>query len=152
MIIPPTANIENLLDYFSFAMWLIYFLTFLSIIVMRYREPFKSKERPFRNGCHNIRIFWYKNQARHPWNSLTTNKKGLAPATNCMCSDCTLFGYCTYYWISINGLFVSNNSYFCRTHILCSICMARMDLTSWTLSKTWNISSKILWSCTRRYG
>lgn len=57
MIIPPTANIENLLDYFSFAMWLIYFLTFLSIIVMRYREPFKSKERPFRNGCHNIRIF-----------------------------------------------------------------------------------------------
>ena len=49
MIIPPTANIENLLDYFSFAMWLIYFLTFTSIIVMRYREPFKSKERPFRN-------------------------------------------------------------------------------------------------------
>ena len=52
MIIPPTANIENLLDYFSFAMWLIYFLTFLSIIVMRYREPFKSKERPFRSCCH----------------------------------------------------------------------------------------------------
>ena len=56
MIIPPTANIENLLDYFSFAMWLIYFLTFLSIIVMRYREPFKSKERPFRNCCHYIEI------------------------------------------------------------------------------------------------
>ena len=72
MIIPPTANIENLLDYFSFAMWLIYFLTFLSIIVMRYREPFKSKERPFRNCCHYIGILLIENQGFYHWNSLNT--------------------------------------------------------------------------------
>jgi len=37
-----------LLDYFSFAMWIIYFLTFVSLIVMRFREPMKSKPRDFR--------------------------------------------------------------------------------------------------------
>ena len=83
-IAQPTSNISNLLDMFSFATWIIYFLTFSSIVVMRFRngvkfhtsddsrlqkkdfkincawhshetfwwalirEPFKSKERPFR--------------------------------------------------------------------------------------------------------
>ena len=48
MIIPETASISNLLDYFSFAIWIIYFLTFLSIIVMRYTEPMKHVKRDFK--------------------------------------------------------------------------------------------------------
>ena len=47
MIIPDTSSISALLDYFSFAMWIIYFLTFLSIIVMRYTEPMKHVKRDF---------------------------------------------------------------------------------------------------------
>lgn len=48
MLIPDSSSISNLLDYFSFAMWLIYFLTFVSLVVFRFKEPYKSKERPFR--------------------------------------------------------------------------------------------------------
>ena len=48
MIIPETSSISTLLDYFSFAMWIIYFLTFLSIIVMRYTEPMKHVKRDFK--------------------------------------------------------------------------------------------------------
>ena len=48
MIIPETSSISTLLDYFSFAMWIIYFLTFLSIIVMRFHGPMKDVEREFK--------------------------------------------------------------------------------------------------------
>jgi len=48
MLIPDSSSISNLLDYFSFAMWLIYFMTFVSLIVFRFKEPYKSKERAFR--------------------------------------------------------------------------------------------------------
>jgi len=48
MIIPETSSISTLLDYFSFAMWIIYFLTFLSIIVMRFHGPMKNVEREFK--------------------------------------------------------------------------------------------------------
>ena len=48
MVIPESSNIENLLDYFSFAMWTIYALTFISIIILRYKEPFRDAERPFK--------------------------------------------------------------------------------------------------------
>ena len=52
MILPETSNIQALMDYFSFATWSIYFLTFLgsglyvliSSIVSRARQsnPFKD--------------------------------------------------------------------------------------------------------------
>ena len=48
-IAQPTSNIDTLLDMFSFAIWTIYLLTFLSIIVFRIKEPFKNEERPFRD-------------------------------------------------------------------------------------------------------
>ena len=48
MVLPPSSDIENLLDYFSFAMWTIYALTFISIIILRYTAPYKSIERPFK--------------------------------------------------------------------------------------------------------
>ena len=40
-IAQPTSNISNLLDMFSFATWTIYFLTFTSIVVMRFRNGAK---------------------------------------------------------------------------------------------------------------
>ena len=40
-IAQPTSNISNLLDMFSFATWTIYFLTFSSIVVMRFRNGAK---------------------------------------------------------------------------------------------------------------
>merc|ERR1719262_1639733 len=48
MIIPPSCNIGQLLDIFSFAMWTVYGLTFISIILFRFVQPFKSAERPFK--------------------------------------------------------------------------------------------------------
>ncbi|CBY24423.1 unnamed protein product [Oikopleura dioica] len=48
MVLPESSNIENLLDYFSFAMWTIYALTFISIIVFRYRKPYCDVERKFK--------------------------------------------------------------------------------------------------------
>ena len=48
MVIPDASTVSNLVDYFSFAMWTIYTLTFISIIVFRFEEPFKSKPRPFK--------------------------------------------------------------------------------------------------------
>ena len=54
MVLPPSSDIENLLDYFSFAMWTIYALTFISIIILRYTEPYKSIERPFKVNYFQI--------------------------------------------------------------------------------------------------
>jgi len=48
MVIPDASTVSNLVDYFSFAMWTIYALTFVSIIVFRFVEPYKSFERPFK--------------------------------------------------------------------------------------------------------
>jgi len=48
MVMPESSDIENLLDYFSFAMWTIYSLTFISIIILRYKKPYKDEQRPFK--------------------------------------------------------------------------------------------------------
>ena len=48
MIMPESASIGNLLDYFSFAIWISYFMTFLSIIVMRYYGPMRDVKREFK--------------------------------------------------------------------------------------------------------
>ena len=56
MVLPPSSDIANLLDYFSFANWMIYALTFISIIILRFTEPYKSVERPFKvNFQHFLR-------------------------------------------------------------------------------------------------
>ena len=57
MVLPPSSDIENLLDYFSFAMWTIYALTFISIIILRYTEPYKNIERPFKVRFFNDHFF-----------------------------------------------------------------------------------------------
>lgn len=54
MVLPESSNIENLLDYFSFAMWTIYALTFISIIIFRYRKPYCDVERKFKVRSHFI--------------------------------------------------------------------------------------------------
>ena len=54
MVLPESSNIENLLDYFSFAMWTIYALTFISIIIFRYRKPYCDIERKFKVCSHFI--------------------------------------------------------------------------------------------------
>ena len=48
MVIPPASTVSSLVDYFSFAMWTIHALTFISIIVFRFKEPYKHFERPFK--------------------------------------------------------------------------------------------------------
>ena len=48
MVMPETSSIGQLLDIFSFAMWTVYALTFLAIIVFRFKEPFRSMDRPFK--------------------------------------------------------------------------------------------------------
>ena len=48
MVLPDSANVSNLIDYFSFATWLCYGLTFVSIVVFRYKEPYRSIQRPFK--------------------------------------------------------------------------------------------------------
>jgi len=58
MVLPESSNIENLLDYFSFAMWTIYALTFISIIVFRYRKPYCDVERKFKVKKFMFTIFF----------------------------------------------------------------------------------------------
>jgi L-type amino acid transporter 9 len=48
MVLPESSNIENLLDYFSFATWTLYALTFISVIIFRYRKPYCDVERKFK--------------------------------------------------------------------------------------------------------
>ena len=47
-VIPPTSDINNLLGYFSFATWTIYTLTFLSVIIFRFRKDYKNVDRTFK--------------------------------------------------------------------------------------------------------
>jgi len=46
MIIPDAASFSLLIDYFTFASWIFYGLTFLSVIVLRIRKP--KWKRPYR--------------------------------------------------------------------------------------------------------
>ncbi|XP_077976320.1 b(0,+)-type amino acid transporter 1-like [Styela clava] len=46
MIIPESSTFETLIDYFSFASWIFYGATFLSVIVLRFTRP--KMERPFK--------------------------------------------------------------------------------------------------------
>ena len=46
MIIPDASSFSTLIDYFTFASWIFYGLTFLSVIVLRFRRP--DWERPFK--------------------------------------------------------------------------------------------------------
>uniref|UniRef100_H2ZQ50 b(0,+)-type amino acid transporter 1 n=1 Tax=Ciona savignyi TaxID=51511 RepID=H2ZQ50_CIOSA len=46
MIIPDASNFSTLVDYFTFASWIFYGATFLSVLVLRYRRP--DWERPYR--------------------------------------------------------------------------------------------------------
>ena len=46
MIIPDASSFTTLIDYFTFASWIFYGLTFLSIIVLRIRKP--DWERPYK--------------------------------------------------------------------------------------------------------
>ncbi|XP_076810397.1 b(0,+)-type amino acid transporter 1-like [Clavelina lepadiformis] len=46
MIIPDAANFSTLIDYFTFASWIFYGATFLSVIVLRIRRP--KWERPYK--------------------------------------------------------------------------------------------------------
>ncbi|CBY32573.1 unnamed protein product [Oikopleura dioica] len=48
MVLPKSSNIKNLLDYFSFATWTLYALTFISIIIFRFRKPYCDVERKFK--------------------------------------------------------------------------------------------------------
>ncbi|XP_074602018.1 L-type amino acid transporter sobremesa [Brevipalpus obovatus] len=42
------GNIESLIDFFSFTAWLFYGLTMLSLIVLRYKSPYKDFHRPYK--------------------------------------------------------------------------------------------------------
>nr|XP_002119371.1 b(0,+)-type amino acid transporter 1-like [Ciona intestinalis] len=46
MIIPDASNFSTLIDYFTFASWIFYGATFLSVIVLRFRKP--EWKRPYR--------------------------------------------------------------------------------------------------------
>ncbi|KAI2807169.1 b(0,+)-type amino acid transporter 1, partial [Blomia tropicalis] len=46
LVIP--GNIESLIDFFSFAAWMFYGVTMLSLVVLRYRSPYKDKHRPYK--------------------------------------------------------------------------------------------------------
>ena len=48
LVIP--GNIESLIDFFSFAAWMFYGVTMLSLVVLRYRSPYKDKHRPYKVG------------------------------------------------------------------------------------------------------
>ena len=42
------TDVGSLIDLFSFTNWIFYGLTFAVVIIMRFVEPFKSKERSFK--------------------------------------------------------------------------------------------------------
>ncbi|XP_053213820.1 b(0,+)-type amino acid transporter 1-like [Panonychus citri] len=42
------GNIESLIDFFSFTAWLFYGLTMLSLVVLRYKSPYKDYNRPYK--------------------------------------------------------------------------------------------------------
>uniref|UniRef100_F6WN12 b(0,+)-type amino acid transporter 1 n=1 Tax=Ciona intestinalis TaxID=7719 RepID=F6WN12_CIOIN len=46
MIIPDASSFSTLIDYFTFASWIFYGASFLSLIVLRYRKP--NWERPYK--------------------------------------------------------------------------------------------------------
>jgi len=46
MIVPDSSNFSTLIDYFTFASWIFYGATFLSIPILRYRHP--DWNRPFK--------------------------------------------------------------------------------------------------------
>ncbi|XP_078482152.1 b(0,+)-type amino acid transporter 1-like isoform X2 [Ciona intestinalis] len=46
MIIPDASSFSTLIDYFTFASWIFYGASFLSLIVLRYRKP--DWERPYK--------------------------------------------------------------------------------------------------------
>ena len=42
------ADTGMLIDLFSFTAWMFYGSAFLSLIILRFKEPFKSVKRPFK--------------------------------------------------------------------------------------------------------
>jgi len=89
--------------------------------------------------------------SRFKTRQISTIQKNLASGSNLLCSICSLLGYCSNDWISINDLPDSSNINFCRIDILYSICMVGMDTTPWHISKIGNLYSKIFWSCSCWY-
>lgn len=42
------GNVGSLIDFFSFTAWLFYGLTMLALIRLRYKQPWKDRQRPYR--------------------------------------------------------------------------------------------------------
>ena len=49
-----SGDVGTLIDFFSFAIWTFYGLTFLSTIVLRWRRPLM--ERPFKVGINEVQV------------------------------------------------------------------------------------------------
>ena len=141
MIIPETSSISTLLDYFSFAMWIIYFLTFLSIIVMRYTEPMKHVKRDFQVTLGSTLICL---QVLIP--------SGLATLANYLRTDCLIPCNRSNHRVPINGVSISNCTYLCWVDILHSLRIHGLVPATWCLSKAGNLCPKVLWSRARRHG
>ena len=56
-----SGDVGTLIDFFSFAIWTFYGLTFLSTIVLRWRRPLM--ERPFKVKCNSNSIYHIKSVA-----------------------------------------------------------------------------------------
>ena len=55
MLIPDSSNFSSLVDFFTFASWIFYGMTFFSVIVLRFRKP--NWKRPYRVGSYWSRDF-----------------------------------------------------------------------------------------------
>lgn len=47
-LIPDASNFSTILDLFQFTTWIFYGTASFAVVVLRYREPFKSMHRPFK--------------------------------------------------------------------------------------------------------